>query len=569
MRVLPSGLLPILLLGMSAWGTPQDGTGKGAAPKDPGKAARSKLFREKMLDHFNLGITAPFEWIAETRDKNGCRWDFKITYLTGAAAVPEKPYWLQYGNSPQKFVADARKGGVIPWFTFYALAASAPARYKPGPAQATPVNAKVANTMKEYFGLFKVFVEGCAKETPWPVMAQIEPDEWCHLLQSGGMDPAKVDIKVGSSGMEELKGLPDNLLGYAAALKRLRDLYAPTNVLLGCNPSGWDYGGSMSGQKMGQIMKQVAGDWDFAVFETGDRDKGMLGQNPPYGTSITITGNLENHLKWITDFNAVSNLYVFVWQVSSGNTYFSTCNNTPHHWCDNLAQMLLEDYPKNPTVSRYVKAGCAGWLFLGGHETSTSVCDTNKDGITNPPAIPGNLGHKPEYADDDGGYLRLRGGNYYKKPYPILAKSTGKPAEPAGGPPVTSSSAPPRKSGDDLTMASMDKRLREAIQGDLRAKRTLRFTCKILGKEVELIALEEPGTAKVLSQGAQVILDWSDLTLQDRGSLAASRVREPESMDDLILACYFLLASGDRQAAEERLKHVPSPEADRIRGAFK
>jgi hypothetical protein len=39
----------------------------------------------------------------------------------------------------------------------------------------------------------------------------------------------------------------------------------------------------MSGQKMGQTMKAVAGDWDFAVFETGDRTKGLAGVAPPYG----------------------------------------------------------------------------------------------------------------------------------------------------------------------------------------------------------------------------------------------------------------------------------------------
>ncbi len=400
-------------------------------PKDPGVAARKKLFRERFLDHFNLGVEAPTAWIEETRAMNGARWDCSVAYLSGAAAVPEKPYWLNYGNSPQKLVADARKAGVAPWFTFYLLAASAPARYKPGPAQATPVNMKVPNTMKEYFGLFKTLMEGAGKEAPWPVMVQIEPDEWCHMLLSGGMDPAKVDVKVGSCGMDELKGLPDNLFGYAAALKKLRDLYAPTNVLLGCNPSGWDASGAMSGTKMGQLMKAVAGDYDFAVFETGDRDKGMKGKAPPYGQAIDITGSLDAHIKWIADFHAASGLWVFVWQVAAGNTVYATCNNSDGHMGDNLVQMLLEDYPQNPTIARYVRAGCAGWMLQGGQGPSTRVYDAKRDGITNPPAIPGNLGKKSEYADDDGGYMRLRGAAYYKKPFPIRGKGMVKPADPA------------------------------------------------------------------------------------------------------------------------------------------
>jgi hypothetical protein len=246
------------------------------------------------------------------------------------------------------------------------------------------------------------------------------------------MDPAKVDIKVGSCGMEELKGLPDNLFGFAAAFKKLRDRYAPMNVLLGCNPSAWDPN-TMSGTKMGQTMKAVAGDYDFAAFETSDRDKGMKGKPPPYGQSIDITGSLENHLKWITEFHAASGMSVFIWQVAAGNSYFSTCNNTPGHYCDNLVEMLLEDYPKNPTIGRYVRAGCVGWMLQGGQPESTRVYDHRKDGITNPPPIPGNAGHKSEYADDDGGYMRLRGGAYYKKPFPIQGKGA-KPVEP---PPTT------------------------------------------------------------------------------------------------------------------------------------
>ncbi|HZE98557.1 MAG TPA: hypothetical protein VE981_16105 [Planctomycetota bacterium] len=111
------------------------------ASKDSGAAARKKLFRERFLDHFNLGVEAPAAWIEETRAQNGCRWDCSVAYLSGSAATSEKPFWLNFGNSPQKLVADAKKAGVAPWFTFYLLAASAPARYTPGPAQATPVNA--------------------------------------------------------------------------------------------------------------------------------------------------------------------------------------------------------------------------------------------------------------------------------------------------------------------------------------------------------------------------------------------------------------------------------------------
>src|SRR6185295_10911816 len=406
--------------------------------KDPGAAVRKRIFKERFLDHFTLGVEAPTEWLIETREKNGCRWDCSTLYLSGGAGTGDKPYWLNIN----KLIGDAKKAGVIPWYTYYNLAQSAPARYKPNPPAATVVNAKVAATMKDYFATFKTVLEGAAKEAPWPVMMHIEPDEWCHLLLSAQMDPAKVDIKVGSTGMEELKGLPDNLIGYAAAMKRLRDLYAPTNVLLGGNPSAFDYNNSMSGVKMGQMFKLLTGDWDFAVFETGDRDKGSEGKPPPYGSSINVTANLENHLKWIADFHATSGLHVFVWQVAAGNSTFATCNNTDGHWCDNLAELLLEGYPQNPTIGRYARAGCSGWMFLGGQDNSTRVYDFKKDGITNPAPVAGNLGKKSEVADDDGGYMRLRGGAYYRKPFPILGKGSTKTSAPEPKPEAKSTGIP-------------------------------------------------------------------------------------------------------------------------------
>ncbi len=543
-------------------------TGQSTPAKDPGREARRKLFRERFLDHFSLGVDAPLDWFAETRDKNGCRWDCKVLYLPGGAALPEKPYWLLNGNSPGKFVADARKVGTVHWFTFYALASSAPARYKPGPAQATPANAKVAATMKEYFLLFKTALESCAKEAPWPVLMHIEPDEWCHLLLSAGMDPAKVDVKVGSCGLEELKGLPDNLFGFAAAFKRLRDQVAPQNVLLGCTPSAWDANGAMTGQKMGQIMKAVAGDWDFAVFETGDRTKGFAGIAPPYGTNIDRTGNLENHLKWISDFHAASGLYVFVWQVSLGNTYFATCNNTNGHYADNLTQMLLEDYPANTTIARYAKAGCVGWMFNAGQTGDTCVYDAKKDGVTNPAAIAGNLGHKSEYADDDGGYLRLRAGAYYKKPFFIMGKAAAKSSEPV---PASTPAAPKAAAtvASPEALATWDEALRSALKDDLKAGRKIRFVLKVLGQSAEISAMDDKGTLTMRSDAGGFPCVWADLSLQDRRNVAVARVRETKPNDDLCLAAFYQMACGDEAAGRALLKGVPAADAERVTASFK
>jgi hypothetical protein len=327
----------------------------------------------------------------------------------------------------------------------------------------------------------------------------------------------------------------------------------------------------MSGTRFGKIMKQVAGDYDFAVFETGDRDKGMRGRQPPYQDSIDITGNLENHIRWIADFHAATGLYVFVWQVAAGNTWFATCDNTPGHYCDNLAQMILEDYPRNPTISRYVKAGCVGWMFHGGQEPSTRVYDYKKDGVTNPPPIPGNLGNKSEYPDDDGGYMRLRGGNYYKKPFPILGKAAApKPPNGKSGLGLSSPGPAPRAAAaDPAALAAWDKKLLVAVRADLREDRHPSFPLNLLGQPAQIHSLNDAGSMVLRSSGSEFRLSWADLDLRDRRNLAVARVRKSRPAGDVALAAFFQMACGAVAKAEALLKRLPAAEADRIREAFK
>ena len=47
-----------------------------------------------------------------------------------------------------------------------------------------------------------------------------------RMVTTDGHRLSKVDVKVGSTGMEELKGLPDNLFGWAAAFAALAALIA-------------------------------------------------------------------------------------------------------------------------------------------------------------------------------------------------------------------------------------------------------------------------------------------------------------------------------------------------------
>jgi hypothetical protein len=362
---------------------------------DPGRATRQRLVQENFLKHFQIGVEGPVEWHLEVREKNGARFVTQMQYLSGCAKPGEKGdenWFFKYGGLEDTLKKhNAAKIGC--WFTWYTLAASAPAFYKPGPAQATPVNAKSVETMRSYWEIYKRVLKSCGKYPDLLIVMQIEPDEWGHLLLSAGMDPEKVDVKVGSTGMEELKDLPDNQVGWAKAFKLLRDLYAP-NVLLCCNPSFWDAKGSMTAKKWAGYFKKMGVDeWELAVGQSHDWDQGLKsnGANakwPPYAEKdlVTYFPTWDGLCAWIKEWNEALGLPLVMWQIPGGNAYFRTCDGSPGHGCDGLAEALLEDYPKNDLIARFIKAGCVGWIFSRGGDGSLGY-DGRKDGITNPEPI--------------------------------------------------------------------------------------------------------------------------------------------------------------------------------------
>jgi hypothetical protein len=397
----------------------------------------------RFKQHFDFGIEAPLSWLQDTQTNNGCNWDARAQYLssgvhfTGGGAIDYtktwffNPAWNNGGHFITAYITECRQVNTVPWFTWYMLSQSDPANYSPGPAQAAPANAANAQTMNGYFTLLRQAFQECGNATnmDYPVVFHFEPDEWCHILLTGTisgswpnqtMDPTSVTVKVNGSGFADVSGYADNLVGFGQAIKHLRDLYAPQNVILVTNPSAWDYGNTMTGTRMGNIMATCCAGWEAAVLETGDRDKGA-NTNPPYGNSSGVCGDFDTHIQWISDFKTASSLPVFIWQAALGNTYFCTCNQSDGHYCDNLIQTLLEGYPNNNFILRYARAGCLGWVFNAGQGFSTHAYDAKGDGVTNPAKIADNLGYTSIYADDDGGYARLRGGAYYAAPYSLAS----------------------------------------------------------------------------------------------------------------------------------------------------
>lgn len=408
---------------------------------DPGAARRLRTMNERLLQTFTLGIQASPEWIVETREKHGDRWACMAGYLSHVVDTPgdtegRDTWFFKYGGLRAKFEG-CRTAKVMCWNTWYGLAEAPPARYKPDPAKATPVNARTQTTMIAYWSLVKRFLQMAKEFEDVDCVLQIEPDEWGHLLLACGFDQDKEGtILVGGSGLPELKGIPDTVRGFARAFRLLRDAYAP-HVLLAANPSAWDREGSMSGEKWGGYFNAMEvnrrNGWDLFITQLHDWDRGQdrNGANakwPPYTEADTVTyhGSVDRWCAWIRAIHEATGMWAVAWQLPQGNWTYAACDGSAGHGMDNVTELLLEDHPANRVAARMAAAGCCMWIFSLGGE-GANVIDARKDGTTNPAPHAGNKGKSSEYPDDDGGYLRLKAAAYFRNPVKIIAAERTRP----------------------------------------------------------------------------------------------------------------------------------------------
>jgi hypothetical protein len=101
--------------------------------------------------------------------------------------------------------------------------------------------------------------------------------------RSSGDNAANVTARVSETGLSELAGLPNNFSGFARAVVRLRDTYAP-NVVLGYHISAWGTGVDIAlanpsdstidslAARASNFYKSLNANFDIAFAEFSDRD---------------------------------------------------------------------------------------------------------------------------------------------------------------------------------------------------------------------------------------------------------------------------------------------------------
>jgi hypothetical protein len=389
---------------------------------------------------------------------------FRYQYLAGGANTGSGwATWNTNGDFARFYIEDSVANGIIPVFTYYMLLQSSPGGGSESAANFTNLNNTA--TMTAYYNDLALFFQKAGAFGGQKVVLHVEPDLWGYMQQRSTNDDAKtVPAKVSETGIPLLAGLPSNVSGYARAIVKLRDTYAP-NVILGYHISVWgtsidialsnppDAQVDTLGSRAAAFYNSLGSNFDIAFAEFSDRDSGfyqyVYGDS---GRSWWDAADFGRHVRFLGRFSSVAGKRIVLWQIPLGNTLMRAQNNSTGHYQDNRPEWLLNE-PARSHLTAYRDAGVVAFLFGGGAGGVSCACDGQGDGVTNPAPINGNtLASEPAAAgtaptqvvrgstptlvtpyaaDDDGGFFRWRAWQYYQdSPMSILPGTGQAPSAP-------------------------------------------------------------------------------------------------------------------------------------------
>jgi hypothetical protein len=282
----------------------------------------------------------------------------------------------------------------------------------------------------------------------------VEPDLWGYLEQSASLSGAATDVPaaVAAAGDVDAQGLPNTAQGFAWALLRMRARYAP-KVLLAVHVSDWgtatDIGSNTDALLDVPALARATArfyaglglhgnpadipPFDLISNDVADHDSAQ--GSPWWDRTNSVYPNFARYLAYIGQVVQGLGTRAIVWQVPEGNQFFATMNNSAHHFQDNRAEYILGH------IADFARAGVVAVLFGPGND-GTNVDDVAHDGTVNFPPITDyecdrcNT-HRSTYPDDDGGYLRLFVGAYYRSgPLKLASPGAWTPFTPPAVPTV-------------------------------------------------------------------------------------------------------------------------------------
>ena len=154
---------------------------------------------------------------------------FRFRYDVLSGGVNTGRGWKNYspgGSFVPAYVQESARYRMYPVFTYYMLRQSRPGAGTADEPTAVMENLQSRKTMKAYFKDLRLFFKR-ARATRRRMVLHVEPDFWGYVQQQSPADDASsVFAHVSSTGLRELNGLPNNVRGFAQAIRRLRSRYA-------------------------------------------------------------------------------------------------------------------------------------------------------------------------------------------------------------------------------------------------------------------------------------------------------------------------------------------------------
>ena len=388
---------------------------------------------------------------------------FRYQYLAGGVNTGNGwATWNANGDFARFYIQDSMANGIIPVFTYYMLFHSLPGSGSESETNFTNLN--TTSTMTAYYNDLKLFFQKAGAFPSQRIVLHVEPDLWGYLQQRATADNATtVPAKVSETGLSELTGLPSNVSGFARAIVKLRDTYA-SNVVLGYHISVWGTGNDIAlsnppdatvdalAARAATFFNSLSANLDIAFSEFSDRDSAFYQyQYGDNGTHWWDAEDFRRNARFLKGVSTGINRRIVMWQIPLGNTKVRSQNNTWGHYQDNRPEWLLDEAARTH-LTAYRDAGVVAFLFGGGAGGVSCACDAENDGVTNFPAINGNVivsqtgtgspslvnsgGTQtlvtPYAADDDGGYFRWRAWRYYQDGSMLLTPPPTPPAAPTG-----------------------------------------------------------------------------------------------------------------------------------------
>jgi len=348
---------------------------------------------------------------------------FRYQYLAGGVNTGKGwSTWDADAQFPVLYIKESASNRITPVLTYYMVRHSAPGNAMEESA-GDLANLANASTMAGVFADLKLFFQRAGTQSATTVVLHVEPDLWGFMQHQNGDDPAATLVQVAATGMGDLVGLPDNASGFARAIVKLRDTYAP-NVLLAYQLSLWgttvdpvvqdptDPQIDALAARSASFFNSLHASFDLSFAEFADRDAARSraegsGLNDPWW----YPDDFARNVRYLARFSTLTQKRIVMWQIPLGNTKMRAENNSWNHYQDNKVEWLFDD-PGRANLSAYARAGVIAFLFGRGGDGSTCACDAAGDGVTNPAPINGNARDSLS-ADDDGGYFRERAAAYY------------------------------------------------------------------------------------------------------------------------------------------------------------